>query len=153
MDEFAEGRGFAVEEAWGPGWDCTVVFDDEVVGGLEWEKLDRLRDNLAASEGITEVLHEDREVFTSKSTIWTSPRLGRRSPRRSSRPASAIVVSSRRDSRRPSSTSRSPGGRYPRGSAASRSYVAPEGVVETARSRGRRVSPGLSTDIGMGPTR
>ena len=66
MDEFAEGRGFAVEEAWGPGWDCTVVFDDEVVGGLEWEKLDRLRDNLAASEGITEVLHEDREVFHLK---------------------------------------------------------------------------------------
>ena len=66
MDELTEGRGFYAEEAWGPGWDCTVVFDDEVVGGLEWEKLDQLRDNLAASEGITEVLHEDREVFHLK---------------------------------------------------------------------------------------
>jgi hypothetical protein len=52
-----------VEDAWVDGWDCTVVFDDEVVGGLEWENLDQLRDSLAASEGITEVLHEDREVF------------------------------------------------------------------------------------------
>ena len=63
MDEWVEGRGFDVGEAWVDGWDCTVVFDDEVVGGLDWEKLDQLRDNLAASEGIVEVLHEDREVF------------------------------------------------------------------------------------------
>lgn len=55
-----------MEEAWVEGWDCTVVFDDEVVGGLEWEKLDQLRDNLAASEGISGVLHEDREVFHIK---------------------------------------------------------------------------------------
>jgi hypothetical protein len=68
MDELTEGRGFDVEEeeAWGDGWNCTVVFDDEVVGGLEWEKLDRLREHLAASEGITGVLHEDREVFHLK---------------------------------------------------------------------------------------
>ena len=66
MDEWSEERGFDVEDAWIDGWDCTVVFDDEVVGGLEWEKLDRLRDNLEASEGITEVLHEDREVLHLK---------------------------------------------------------------------------------------
>ena len=66
MDESTEGRGFDVEETWVDGWDCTVVFDDEVVGGLEWEKLDQLRDNLAAAEGITGVLHEDREVFHLK---------------------------------------------------------------------------------------
>ncbi len=66
MDELTEGRGFGVEETWVDGWDCTVVFDDEVVGGLDWEKLDRLRENLAASEGITDVLHEDREVFHLK---------------------------------------------------------------------------------------
>ncbi len=66
MDELTEGRGFDVEETWVDGWDCTVVFDDEVVGGLDWEKLDRLRENLAASEGITDVLHEDREVFHLK---------------------------------------------------------------------------------------
>ncbi len=42
------------------------MFDDEVVGGLEWERLDRLRDNLVASEGIVDVLHEDREVFHLK---------------------------------------------------------------------------------------
>jgi hypothetical protein len=66
MDESTEGRGFDVEETWVDGWDCTVVFDDEVVGGLEWEKLDQLRDNLAASEGITGILHEDREVFHLK---------------------------------------------------------------------------------------
>ena len=63
MDERGKERGFEVEEAWVEGWDCTVAFDDEVVGGLEWEELDRLRDNLAAFEGIVEVLHEDREVF------------------------------------------------------------------------------------------
>jgi hypothetical protein len=66
MDESTEGRGFDVEETWVDGWDCTVVFDDEVVGGLDWEKLDQLRDNLAASEGISGVLHEDREVFHLK---------------------------------------------------------------------------------------
>ena len=66
MDELTEGRGFDVEETWVDGWDCTIVFDDEVVGGLEWEKLDQLRDNLAASEGIIGVLHEDREVFHLK---------------------------------------------------------------------------------------
>ena len=66
MYESGDERGFEVEEAWVDGWDCTVVFDDEVVGGLEWEKLDQLRDSLAASEGITEVLHEDREVFHLK---------------------------------------------------------------------------------------
>lgn len=66
MDELTEGRGFDVEEAWVDGWDCTVVFNDEVVGGLEWEELDQLRDNLAASEGVVEVLHEDREVFHLK---------------------------------------------------------------------------------------
>ncbi len=66
MDGWGEERGFEVEEAWVDGWDCTVVFDDEMVGGLEWERLDRLRDNLAASEGIADVLHEDREVFHLK---------------------------------------------------------------------------------------
>ena len=66
MDEWGEERGFEVEEAWVDGWDCTVVFEDEVVGGLEWEGLDRLRDNLAACEGIIDVLHEDREVFHLK---------------------------------------------------------------------------------------
>jgi hypothetical protein len=66
MDESTEGRGFDVEETWVDDWDCTVVFDDEVVGGLDWEKLDQLRDNLAASEGISGVLHEDREVFHLK---------------------------------------------------------------------------------------
>lgn len=66
MYESGDERGFEVEEAWVDGWDCTVVFDDEVVGGLDWEKLDRLRDNIAASEGIVGVLHEDREVFHLK---------------------------------------------------------------------------------------
>ncbi len=66
MDEWSEEAAFEVMEAWIDGWDCTVVFDDEVVGGLEWETLDRLRDNLAASDGITEVLHEDREVLHLK---------------------------------------------------------------------------------------
>jgi hypothetical protein len=61
-----EGHAFGVEEPWIDGWDCTVVFDDEVVGSLEWEKLDQLRENLAASEGISEVLQEDREVFHLK---------------------------------------------------------------------------------------
>ncbi len=57
---------FSVEAAWILGWDFTLVFDDEVVGGLDWEELDHLYDNLAASEGIGEVLHEDREVFHLK---------------------------------------------------------------------------------------
>ena len=56
MDEWGGERAFDVEEAWIDGWDCTVVFDDEVVGGLEWERLDLLRENLADSEGIIEVL-------------------------------------------------------------------------------------------------
>lgn len=66
MDEWSEERAFEVKEAWVDGWDCTVVFEDEVVGGLDWEQLDQLRDNLVASEGIIEVLHEDREVFHLK---------------------------------------------------------------------------------------
>jgi hypothetical protein len=66
MDEWSEEFPFDVEEAWIDGWDFTVVFDDEVVGGLDWEELDHLRDNLVASEGITEVIHEDREVFHLK---------------------------------------------------------------------------------------
>jgi hypothetical protein len=66
MDAGSEEHAFGVEEPWIDGWDCTVVFDDEVVGGLDWEKLDQLRENLAASEGITDVLHEDREVFHLK---------------------------------------------------------------------------------------
>ena len=66
MDEWSEEHAFGVEEPWIDGWDCTVVFDDEVVGGLDWETLDQLRDNLAASEGIREVVQEDREVFHLK---------------------------------------------------------------------------------------
>lgn len=66
MDEGSEEHAFGVEEPWVDGWDCTVVFDDEVVGGIDREKLDQLRDNLAASEGITEVVHEYREVFHLK---------------------------------------------------------------------------------------
>jgi hypothetical protein len=66
MNEGSEEHAFGVEEPWIDGWDYTVVFDDEVVGGLDWEKLDLLRDNLAASAGITEVLQEDREVFHLK---------------------------------------------------------------------------------------
>jgi hypothetical protein len=66
MDGGSEEHAFAVEEPWIDGWDCTVVFDDEVVGGLDWETLDQLRENLAASEGVTEVVHEDREVFHLK---------------------------------------------------------------------------------------
>ena len=57
MDKGSEGHAFGVEEPW---------IDDEAVGGLEWEKLDQLRENLAASEGISEVLQEDREVFHLK---------------------------------------------------------------------------------------
>jgi hypothetical protein len=59
---WAEEVPFEVESAWISGWDFTVVFDDALVGGLD-EELDELRKNLAASEGITAVLHEDREVF------------------------------------------------------------------------------------------
>ncbi len=36
MDGRGEERGFEVDEAWVDGWDWTVVFDDGVVGGLEW---------------------------------------------------------------------------------------------------------------------
>jgi hypothetical protein len=57
---------FNVEDGWILGWDFTLVFDDEVVGGLDWKELDHLSGNLAASEGISEVLHEDREVFHLK---------------------------------------------------------------------------------------
>ena len=66
MNGWDEEPAFEVVEAWIDGWDCTVVFDDTVVGGLEWEMLDRLRDNLEACEGITEVLQEDREMFHLK---------------------------------------------------------------------------------------
>ena len=69
MDGWSEEPAFEVMEAWIDGWDCTVVLDDEVVGGLEWEELDRLRDNLAASDGITEVLHEYREVLDLKTEV------------------------------------------------------------------------------------
>ena len=69
MDGWSEEPAFEVMEAWIGGWDCTVVLDDEVVGGLEWEVLDRLRDNLAASDGIAEVLHEDREVIHLKTDL------------------------------------------------------------------------------------
>jgi hypothetical protein len=60
-----EERSFEVESAWISGWDFTVVFDDDLVGGLD-EELDELRENLAASEGVTAVLHEDREVMHLK---------------------------------------------------------------------------------------
>jgi hypothetical protein len=57
---------FTVEDAWIGGWDFTIVFDDAVVGGLDEEELEVLFVNLAAPEGITEVIHEDREVFHLK---------------------------------------------------------------------------------------
>jgi hypothetical protein len=57
-----EERSYEVQSAWISGWDFTVVFDDELVGGLD-EELDELHERLAASEGITAVLHEDREVM------------------------------------------------------------------------------------------
>jgi hypothetical protein len=60
-----EEHSFEVESDWISGWDFTVVFDDALVGGLD-EELDELRENLAASEGITAVLHEDREVMYLK---------------------------------------------------------------------------------------
>jgi hypothetical protein len=53
---------FEVERAWISGWDFTVVLDDALAGGSD-EVLDELREYLAASEGITEILHEDREVL------------------------------------------------------------------------------------------
>ncbi len=56
---------FSVEDAWIDGWDFTVVFDDALVGGLG-EDLDGLLANLAATRRITEVIHEDREVFHLK---------------------------------------------------------------------------------------
>ncbi len=56
---------FGVEDPWIDGWDFTVVFDDALVGGLE-EELDELLANLAAARGITEVIHEDKEVFHLK---------------------------------------------------------------------------------------
>ena len=62
MSEWPEERSFEVESAWISGWDFTVVFDDELVGGLD-EELDELREKLATSECITAVLHEDREVM------------------------------------------------------------------------------------------
>jgi hypothetical protein len=60
-----EERSFEVQSAWISGWDFTVVFDDELVGGLD-EELDELHERLAACEGITAVLHEDREVMHLK---------------------------------------------------------------------------------------
>jgi hypothetical protein len=62
MSDWPEEVGFEVVEPWISGWDFTVVFDDELVGGLD-EELEELNANLAAAEGVTEVLHEDREVF------------------------------------------------------------------------------------------
>ncbi len=62
MKGWAEDYPFEVENAWISGWDFTVVFDDALVGGLG-EELDELVENLAASEGVTAVLHEDREVL------------------------------------------------------------------------------------------
>ena len=56
---------FSVEDAWIEGSDFTVVFDDALVGGLD-EELDELLANLAAAGGITEVIHEGREVFLLK---------------------------------------------------------------------------------------
>lgn len=66
MNEGSKERAFGVEEPWIDGWDYTVVLDDEVVGGLDWQKLDQLRENLASSDGVSEVVHEDREVFHLK---------------------------------------------------------------------------------------
>lgn len=56
---------FSVEDAWIDGWDFTVVFADALVGGLD-EELGELFANLAAAQGITEVIHEVREVFHLK---------------------------------------------------------------------------------------
>jgi hypothetical protein len=62
LSDWLEEVAFEVVEPWNSGWDFTVVFDDALVGGLD-EELDELNANLAAAEGVTEVLHEDREVF------------------------------------------------------------------------------------------
>jgi hypothetical protein len=48
--------------AWISGWDFTVVLADALAGGPD-EELDELRGYIAASEDITEILHEDREVM------------------------------------------------------------------------------------------
>ena len=67
MTEWTRGEElpFSVEDAWIDGWDFTVVFDDALVRGLDAE-LDELFANLDAAGGITEVIHEDREVFHLK---------------------------------------------------------------------------------------
>jgi hypothetical protein len=62
LNDGSEEVAFEVVEPWISGWDFTVVFDDALVGGLD-EELDELNTNLAAAEGLVEVLHEDREVF------------------------------------------------------------------------------------------
>jgi hypothetical protein len=59
---------FSVEDAWIDGWDFTVVFDDALVGGLD-EELDELLANLGAAGGVTEVIHEDREVLRLKPVL------------------------------------------------------------------------------------
>jgi hypothetical protein len=58
----AEEYPFEVGCAWISGWDFTVVLDDALASGPD-EELDELRSYLAASEGITEILHENREVM------------------------------------------------------------------------------------------
>ena len=79
MTEWTRGEEppFSVEEAWIGGWDFTVVFDDALVGGLD-EELDELLANLAAAEGITGVIHEDREVFHLKVDALDAPALEER---------------------------------------------------------------------------
>ncbi len=62
MSGWPEERSFEVQSAWISGWDFTVVFDDALVGRLDKE-LDHLGEKLAASEGVTAILHEDREVM------------------------------------------------------------------------------------------
>jgi hypothetical protein len=59
---WSEELSFEVESAWISGWDFTVVFDDTLVGE-PGEELEELRAELAASEGVAAVLHEDREMF------------------------------------------------------------------------------------------
>lgn len=56
-----EKNPFEVESPWISVWGFTVAFDDALVGGLD-EELDELGEKIAAAEGVTEVLHEDREV-------------------------------------------------------------------------------------------
>ena len=65
MSGWPEECFFEVERAWISDWDFTVVFDDTLVGELD-EELDDLREKLAGSEGVTAVLHEDREVMHLK---------------------------------------------------------------------------------------